>query len=110
MAYVYCVYKQSRSCQLPFCASPIFHFEIGDFSVYLYIENSPGCTTRWARSRSPNYLCWNETVHYGMKRNDKRCFLRIVCDVAVSFLWLLVKRNGSVLNDIGNVFLTRTVQ
>ena len=31
----YCVYKQSRSCQLPFCASPIFHFEIGDFSVYL---------------------------------------------------------------------------
>ena len=35
MAYIYCVYKQSRSCQLPFCASPIFHFEIGDFSVYL---------------------------------------------------------------------------
>ena len=25
------MYKQSRSCQLPFCASPIFHFEIGDF-------------------------------------------------------------------------------
>ena len=37
MCGIYCVYKQSRSCQLPFCASPIFHFEIGDFSVYLYI-------------------------------------------------------------------------
>ena len=36
MCGIYCVYKQSRSCQLPFCASPIFHFEIGDFSVYLY--------------------------------------------------------------------------
>ena len=35
MCGIYCVYKQSRSCQLPFCASPIFHFEIGDFSVYL---------------------------------------------------------------------------
>ena len=34
MCGIYCVYKQSRSCQLPFCASPIFHFEIGDFSVY----------------------------------------------------------------------------
>ena len=31
MCGIYCVYKQSRSCQLPFCASPIFHFEIGDF-------------------------------------------------------------------------------
>ena len=37
MCGIYCVYKQSRSCQLPFCASPIFHFEIGDFSVYLCI-------------------------------------------------------------------------
>ena len=37
MCGIYCVYKQSRSCQLPLCASPIFHFEIGDFSVYLYI-------------------------------------------------------------------------
>ena len=36
MCGIYCVYKQSRSCQLPFCASPIFHFEIGDFYVYLY--------------------------------------------------------------------------
>ena len=36
MCGIYCVYKQSRSCQLPFCASPIFYFEIGDFSVYLY--------------------------------------------------------------------------
>ena len=36
MCGIYCVYKQSRSCQLPFCASPIFHFEIGDFSVYIY--------------------------------------------------------------------------
>ena len=35
MCGIYCVYKQSRSCQLPFCASPIFHFEIGDFSVYI---------------------------------------------------------------------------
>ena len=35
MCGIYCAYKQSRSCQLPFCASPIFHFEIGDFSVYL---------------------------------------------------------------------------
>ena len=34
MCGIYCVYKQSRSCQLPFCASPIFHFEIGDFSIY----------------------------------------------------------------------------
>ena len=41
MCGIYCVYKQSRSCQLPFCASPIFHFEIGDFSVYL----------------SPHFLC-----------------------------------------------------
>ena len=31
------MYKQSRSCQLPFCASPIFHFEIGDFSVYMIL-------------------------------------------------------------------------
>ena len=36
MCGIYCVYKQSRSCQLHFCASPIFHFEIGDFPVYLY--------------------------------------------------------------------------
>ena len=36
MCGIYCVYKQSRSCQLPVCASPIFHFEIGDFSVYIY--------------------------------------------------------------------------
>ena len=35
MCGIYCVYKQSKSCQLPFCASPIFHFEIGDFSVYV---------------------------------------------------------------------------
>ena len=33
MCGIYCVYKQSRSCQLLFCASPIFHF---DFSVYMY--------------------------------------------------------------------------
>ena len=31
MCGIYCVYKQSRSCQR---ASPIFHFEIRDFSVY----------------------------------------------------------------------------
>ena len=37
MCGIYCVYKQSRSCQLPFCASPIFHFEIGDFSVYILV-------------------------------------------------------------------------
>ena len=24
----YCVYQQSRSCQLPFCASPTFNVEI----------------------------------------------------------------------------------
>ena len=36
MCSIYCVYKQSRACQLHFCASPIFHFEIGNFSVYLY--------------------------------------------------------------------------
>ena len=36
MCGIYCVYKQSRSCQLPFCTSPIFHLEIGDFSIYLY--------------------------------------------------------------------------
>ena len=35
MCGIYCVYKQSRSCQLPFCASPIYRLEIGDFSVYL---------------------------------------------------------------------------
>ena len=40
MCGIYCVYKQSRSCQLPFCASPIFHFEIGDFSVYLLVYTS----------------------------------------------------------------------
>ena len=28
MCGIYCVYKQSRSCQLPYCASPIFYFEI----------------------------------------------------------------------------------
>ena len=39
MCGIYCVYKQSRSCQLPFCASPIFHFEIGDFSIYMYLYN-----------------------------------------------------------------------
>ena len=39
MCGIYCVYKQSRSCQLPFCTSPIFHFEIGDFSVYNIILN-----------------------------------------------------------------------
>ena len=42
MCGIYCVYKQSRSCQLPFCASPIFHFEIGDFSVYIYRDNGGG--------------------------------------------------------------------
>ena len=31
MCGIYCVYKQSRSCQLPFCASPIFHFEMEIF-------------------------------------------------------------------------------
>ena len=31
MRGIYCVYKQSRSCQLPFCASPIFHFEMEIF-------------------------------------------------------------------------------
>ena len=41
-------------------------------------------------------------------RNGKRRFLRIVRTVTVSFLWLLVKPNGIVLNDIGNVFLTCT--
>ena len=25
---------QSSSCQLPFCASPIFNFEIGEFTCY----------------------------------------------------------------------------
>ena len=34
MCGIYCVYKQSGSCQLPFCASPIFHFEIGPFTCY----------------------------------------------------------------------------
>ena len=42
MCGIYCVYKQSRSCQLPFCASPIFHFEIGDFSVYNIIGIAQG--------------------------------------------------------------------
>ena len=41
MCGIYCVYKQSRSCQLPFCASPIFHFENGDFSVYLLYVQHP---------------------------------------------------------------------
>ena len=41
--YMYCVYKQSRSCQLPFCASPIFHFQIGDFSVYLLYVPVEAC-------------------------------------------------------------------
>ena len=31
MCGIYCVYKQSRYCQLPFCASPIFHFEMEIF-------------------------------------------------------------------------------
>ena len=31
MCGIYCVYKQSRSCQLPFCAGPIFHFEMEIF-------------------------------------------------------------------------------
>ena len=31
MCGIYCVYKQSRSCQLPFCASPTFHFEMEIF-------------------------------------------------------------------------------
>jgi hypothetical protein len=44
-----------------------------------------------------------------MERDSKRCFLRIVRAVAVLLLWLVVKRNSIVLNDIGNVFLTRTV-
>ena len=34
MCGIYCVYKQSRSCQLPFCASPIFHFEIEVYCIY----------------------------------------------------------------------------
>ena len=39
MCGIYCVYKQSRSCQLPFCASPIFHFEMEIFPftcLYLF--------------------------------------------------------------------------
>ena len=36
MCGIYCVYKQSRSCQLPFCASPIFHFEMEIFPFILY--------------------------------------------------------------------------
>ena len=35
MCGIYCVYKQSRSCQLPFCA--IFHFEIVCLLVYIYV-------------------------------------------------------------------------
>ena len=55
MCGIYCVYKQSRSCQLPFCASPIFHFEIGDFSVYLY---SKGVNVKFCgRVRSYNTNC-----------------------------------------------------
>ena len=44
MCGIYCVYKQSRSCQFPFCASPIFHFEIGDFSVYTYLCSDVFCS------------------------------------------------------------------
>ena len=44
MAYIYFVYKQSTSCQLPFCASPIFHYEIGDFSVYNSVVQGGGET------------------------------------------------------------------
>ena len=49
MCGIYCVYKQSRSCQLPFCASPIFHFEIGDFSVYSTFALPSRAITRAAR-------------------------------------------------------------
>ena len=38
------------------------------------------------------------------ERNDKRRLLRIVHAVTISFLLLLVKPNGIVVNDSGNVF------
>ena len=34
---IVCIYKQSRSGQLPFCASPIFHFEIDLSFIYNYL-------------------------------------------------------------------------
>ena len=42
MCGIYCVYKQSRSCQLSFCASPIFHFEIGPFTCYTFLSFDVG--------------------------------------------------------------------
>ena len=52
---------------------------------------------------------WNETKRNGTKRNGKRRFLKIVRAGTVPFRRNSLKPNAIVLNDIGNVFLTRTV-
>ena len=52
------------------------------------------------------YLCWNET-----ERNEtvNAVFLESCALLPFRFYGFLCKPNGIVLNDIGNVFLTRTV-
>ena len=67
MCGIYCVYKQSRSCQLPFCASLIFHFEIGDFSVYLYHLCDMFC--------SHCSLLWCEMVLFTNKLSERSCHI-----------------------------------
>ena len=52
---------------------------------------------------------WNETKRNRTKRNGKRRFLRIVRAGTVPFRRNSLEPNGIVLNDFGNVFLTRTV-
>ena len=55
MCGIYCVYKQSRSCQLPFSASPIFHFEIGDIFAYsLYYREPHAHANRGRRNSAEN--------------------------------------------------------
>ena len=56
-------------------------------------------------------IIWNEIERNRTKRNETviAVFLESCAMLPFRFYGFLVKRNSIVLNDIGNVFLTRTV-
>ena len=84
----------SRSCQLPFCASPIFHFEIGDFSVYMYYTyiHVPGLCVSSIHSLSAIYLLHTHTQLFIDPRSSNEitncCTSSCAFNVSVKNRWL----------------------
>ena len=99
MCGIYCVYKQSRYCQLPFCASPIFHFEIGDFSIYLSTILFTYTLIAWMVKTATNvctYIAYQHMQIYGTVCSSFLINTRITMELVIRVSSLYESNDTSV--------------